>query len=151
MKHYVTQKCLHQIEHALLKATRFSSFNCDGPRSTTRVKQHPQGGKVVCDELCMNSVSATFFIHEMKGVIPYVPFGGLCAGLGMGLRCDITVNKYLYNDMDPVAQSVARVRMEALHIQYGVFLPSKAFKSPFVFFVFFYKLTVTKTTARLHL
>jgi hypothetical protein len=85
---------------------------------------------VACDELCMHSVSATVFIHAKKGVILYEPFGGLCAGLEMVLRCSIPVARYLYSGIDPIAQSVARVRMEALHIQYGVLLPSKAFKSP---------------------
>jgi hypothetical protein len=86
---------------------------------------------VACDELCMNSVSATLFIHAKKGVILYDPFGGLCAGLEMVIRCSIPVARYLYRDIDPVSQSVARVCMEALHIQYGILLPSKAFKSPF--------------------
>jgi site-specific DNA-cytosine methylase len=66
-----------------------------------------------------------------KGVIMYEPFEGLCAGLEMVLRCGIPVARYLYSDIDPVAQSVARVRIEALHIQYGVLLPSEAFKIPF--------------------
>jgi hypothetical protein len=61
----------------------------------------------------------------------YEPFGGLGAGLEMILRCGIPVTKYLYNDIDPVTQALAKVRMEALHIQYGVLLPSKAFKRPF--------------------
>jgi hypothetical protein len=123
-------KCLHQVEHALTTATKQSSFNCDPPQSYTRVKQHPQGGKVACEELRMNSVAATFTTAP-KGVILYEHFGGLCAGLEMVLRCGIPVAKYFYSDNDPIAQSLARVRMEALHIQYGVLFPSKAFKSPF--------------------
>ena len=43
----------------------------------------------------MNSVAATFFTASQKGVILYEPFGGLCAGLEMILRCGIPVNKYL--------------------------------------------------------
>jgi hypothetical protein len=124
-------RCLHQIEHALIKATSYNSLRCKPPLSSTRVKQHLQGGKVACEELCMNSVAATFFTHATKGVILYEPFGGLCAGLEMVLRCGIPVAKYLCSNIDPVTQSVARVRMEALHIQYGALLPSKAFKSPF--------------------
>jgi hypothetical protein len=79
----------------------------------------------------MNSVAATFFTNAPKGVILYEPFGGLCARLEMELRCGIPVAKNFYRDIDPIAQSLARVRMEPLHIQYGVLLPSKAFKSPF--------------------
>jgi site-specific DNA-cytosine methylase len=86
---------------------------------------------VACDELCMNSVAATFFATPQRGVILYEPFGGLCAGLEMILRCRIPVTKYVYSDIHPVAQSLARVRMETLHIQYGLLFPSRAFKSPF--------------------
>jgi hypothetical protein len=109
-------RCLHQIEHALIKATSDNSINCEPPLSSTRVKQHPQGGKVACEELCMNSVAATCFTYETKGVILYEPFGGLCAGLKIVLRCGIHVDKHHYSDIDPVTQSVARVRMESLHI-----------------------------------
>jgi site-specific DNA-cytosine methylase len=49
----------------------------------------------------------------------------------MVLRCRIPVAKYFYIDINPIAQSLARVRMETLHIQYSVLFPSKAFKSPF--------------------
>jgi hypothetical protein len=78
----------------------------------------------------MNSVAATFFTSTQKGVIPYEPLGGLYAGLEMIRCCGIPVAKYFYSDIDPVAQSLARVRMETLHIQYGVLFPSRAFKSP---------------------
>ena len=44
-----------------------------------------------CDKLCMNMVAATFFPASRKGVILYEPFGGLCAGLEMILRCAIPV------------------------------------------------------------
>jgi hypothetical protein len=54
-------KCLHQVEFALAKATQLGNFNCDPPPSNTRVEPHPQGGKVACEELYMNSVAATFF------------------------------------------------------------------------------------------
>jgi hypothetical protein len=124
-------KCLHQVDFALHKATQLGNFACDLPLSNTRVKPHPQGGKVACDELCMNSVSATFFTTPQREVILYEPFGGLCAGLEMILHCGIHVNKYLYSDINPVAQSLAQVRMETLHIQYGVLFPSRTFKSPF--------------------
>jgi hypothetical protein len=109
-------RCLHQVEHALIKATSYNSINCEPQMSSTRVMQHPQGGKVACEELCMNSVAATFFTHATKGVILYEPFGGLCAGLEMVLRCRIPVAKYLYSNIDPVTQSGARVQMKALHI-----------------------------------
>ena len=124
-------RCLHQVVHALNRATQQTSFNCEPPQSNTRVKQHPRGGKVACEELCMNSVASTFFTNAPKGVVLYEPFGGLCAGLEMLLRCGISVARYLYSDIDPVAQALAKVRMETLHIQYGVLFPSKAFKSPF--------------------
>ncbi len=77
----------------------------------------------------MNSVAATFFSRAQKGVILYVPFGGPCAGLEMILHYRIPVTKYLYSDIDPVAQSLARVRMETLHIQYVVLFPSRNSKA----------------------
>mgnify|MGYP002179162946 CR=1 FL=1 len=79
----------------------------------------------------MTPVASTFFTNAPKGVVLYEPFGGLCAGLEMLLRFGISVARYLYSDIDPVAQALAKVRMETLHIQYGVLFPSKAFKSPF--------------------
>ena len=124
-------KCLHQIEHALAKATGLTAFRCQAPVSTTHVRQHPDGGKVACTELCMNTVAATFFTSAQKGIVLYEPFGGLCAGLEMVLRCGIPVARYLYSNIDPVAQNLAQVRMETLHIQYGTLLPSKAIRRPF--------------------
>jgi hypothetical protein len=124
-------KCLHPIEHALAKATDLTAFRCQTPVSTTRVRQHPDGGKVACSELCMNTVATTFFANAQKGIVLYEPFGGLCAGLEMVLRCGIPVAKYLYSDIDPGTQDLAQVRMETLHIQYGTLLPSKAIKRPF--------------------
>jgi hypothetical protein len=56
---------------------------------------------VACEELCMNSVAATFFTHATKGVILYEPFGGLCAGLEMVLRSGTPVAKYLYKTSTP--------------------------------------------------
>ena len=105
-------KCLHQIEHALAKATDLTAFRCQTLVSTTCVRQHPDGGKVSCSELCMNTVAATFFANAQKGIVLYEPFGGLCAGLEMVLRCGIPVARYLYSDIDPVAQDLAQVRME---------------------------------------
>ena len=64
----------------------------------------------------MNTVAATFFTSAQKGIVLYEPFGGLCAGLEMVLRCGIPVARYLYSDIDPVAQDLAQVRMETLHI-----------------------------------
>ena len=61
----------------------------------------------------------------------YGLFGGLCAGLEMVLRSGIPVARYLYSDIDPVAQDLAQVRMETLNIQYGTLLPSKAIRRPF--------------------
>jgi hypothetical protein len=82
-------KCLHQVDFALHKATQLSNFVFDPPLSNTRVKPQPQGGKVACDELSMNSVAATFFATPQIGVILYEPFGGLCAGLEMILRYSV--------------------------------------------------------------
>ena len=73
-------KYLHQVEHALAKATNHNAFRCQAPVSTTHVRQHPDGGKVACSELFMNTVAATFFTSAQKGIVLYEPFGGLCAG-----------------------------------------------------------------------
>jgi hypothetical protein len=76
----------------------------------------------------MNTVATTFFPHAMKGIVLYEPIGGLCAGLEMVLRCGTPVSKYLYSDIDTIKEALATVRIEALHIQYGVLLPSKSIK-----------------------
>lgn len=53
-----------------------------------------------------------------QGVVLYEPFGGLCAGLEALLRNNITVHRYIYSDISPAAQAVARHRITALQQQY---------------------------------
>eukprot|EP00798_Chlamydomonas_sp_ICE-L_P025861 gene25861-biopygen20352 len=49
-----------------------------------------------------------------SGVTLYEMCGGLCAGLEATLRNGIRVNRYLYSDTAPSAQTVARFRTQAL-------------------------------------
>ncbi|KAK3242503.1 hypothetical protein CYMTET_47812 [Cymbomonas tetramitiformis] len=45
-----------------------------------------------------------------EGVVCYEPCGGLCAGLEMLLRSGMKVDRYLYQDISPSSQAVARAR-----------------------------------------
>ena len=66
------------------------------------------------------------------GVTLYEPFGGLCAGLEMLLRCGVPVLRYLYSDISPQAQAVAAHRLPLLTKQYGsALLPPEAYARAF--------------------
>jgi hypothetical protein len=61
----------------------------------------------------------TFFpAAHSQGVVLWEPFGGLCAGLEMVLRNGFTVAKYIYSDIDPLAQRVAAHRIRMLSSMY---------------------------------
>ena len=49
----------------------------------------------------------------------YEPFGGLCAGLEMLFRNGISVNRYIYSDISPVAQAIANHRLQQLSETYS--------------------------------
>ncbi len=66
-----------------------------------------------------------------QGLVLYEPFGGLCAGLDMLLTCGVRVCQYLYSDIDPAAQAVARARVDTLHAQYPHLFPLEASRGAF--------------------
>jgi hypothetical protein len=83
-------------------------------------------------QLCTSSVGASFLAAaQREGVVVYDAFGGLCAGLDMVLSNGIRVRRYLYSDIDPAAQRVARQRVEQLHALYAELLPRAAFADAF--------------------
>ncbi|KAK3240018.1 hypothetical protein CYMTET_50097 [Cymbomonas tetramitiformis] len=56
-------------------------------------------------------LSSRFFSQaRQEGVVCYEPCGGLCAGLEMLLRNGMKVDRYLYQDISPSSQTVARAR-----------------------------------------
>ncbi|KAK3273273.1 hypothetical protein CYMTET_18479 [Cymbomonas tetramitiformis] len=65
-------------------------------------------------------LSKRFFSQAREeGVVCYEPCGGLCAGLEMLLRSGMNkVDRYLYQDISPSSQTVARARCTALLRRY---------------------------------
>ncbi|KAK3277117.1 hypothetical protein CYMTET_14855 [Cymbomonas tetramitiformis] len=64
-------------------------------------------------------LSSRFFSQaRQEGVVCYEPCGGLCAGLEMLLRSGMKVDRYLYQDISPSSQTVARARCAALLRRY---------------------------------
>lgn len=68
---------------------------------------------------------------EESGIVLYEPFGGLCAGLDMVLSNGIAVSRYMYSDIDPAAQRVARARIAAMHAKYPHMFPVSASEHAF--------------------
>ena len=60
------------------------------------------------------------------GVTLYEPLGGLCAGLEAVLRSGIKVHRYIYSDISPSAQAVARHRISRLRERYPQQLTAEA-------------------------
>jgi site-specific DNA-cytosine methylase/transposase-like protein len=76
--------------------------------------------------------SATFFpVALASGVLLWEPFGGLCAGLEMAMRNGLTISRYIYGDIDPVAQRVAWHRIRQLQTLYPRQLPETALEGAF--------------------
>ena len=65
------------------------------------------------------------------GIVLYEPFGGICSGLEAVLANGIAVQQYLYSDIDPAAQAVARSRVAQLHKLYPVSFPVSASECAF--------------------
>ena len=75
---------------------------------------------------------STFFPNAgAEGIVLYEPFGGLCAGLEMALRNGFTVRQYIYSDLDPLAQQVARHRIRQLQTMYPHQFPEQAVEGCF--------------------
>lgn len=83
--------------------------------------------------LSTSPVPAEFYTAALvEGIVLYEPFGGLCAGLEMVLRCGLRVRRYLYSDTDPAARAVAKHRVQSLAQQYPGQLAADAFIDMFV-------------------
>ncbi len=124
-------KCIRVIEHAVLKVKHKLS-NSPNVFTETDVTKQEARNKVHCNKLCMNPVSSSFYDNSRKGIVLYEPFGGMCAGLEMTLRCNIPVHRYYYSDIDPVARSLAVTRLQSLHSRFPSLLPTIAFQHAFV-------------------
>jgi hypothetical protein len=82
---------------------------------------HAGGVSVPDDSLQLNTavVPPAFFASATHaGITVYEPFGGLCAGLEAALRAGFKVRRYIYADVAPVAQKVARFRLQKLAALY---------------------------------
>ena len=66
-----------------------------------------------------------------SGVTLFEPFGGICAGLEMLLRNGITVNRYIYADINPAAQAIAKHRLQELSHTFPYQLLPPAWKEAF--------------------
>eukprot|EP00798_Chlamydomonas_sp_ICE-L_P008352 gene8352-biopygen1980 len=64
--------------------------------------------------ICTKPLTSAVAKMVQSGVTLYEMCGGLCAGLEATLRNGIRVNRYLYSDTAPAAQTVARFRTQAL-------------------------------------
>lgn len=83
-------------------------------------------------QLNTHSISSSFFPAALQlGIVLYKPFGGICSGLEMCLRNDLTIKQYLYSDNDPTATSVAAYRISQLQQRYPQQLPSSALEGTF--------------------
>jgi transposase InsO family protein len=67
-----------------------------------------------------------------QGVTLFEPFGGMCAGLEVCLRVGLGVRRYIYSDIDPVAQTVAAYRMQQLSCMYPSLLSPEAYADALV-------------------
>jgi hypothetical protein len=103
-------KCTRVVHHAY---TRVQHELSSTPLllTKTEVKKHSEKNKVQCESLCMNPISSSFFVNAQKGLVLYEPFGGMCAGIKMVLRCNIPIHHYYYSDIDLAVRKLAATRM----------------------------------------
>jgi hypothetical protein len=102
-------KCVRVVTHAVNKVKQVLHSTPE-LLNKTEVKKHSDRNKVQCESLCMNPLSSTFSVNAQKGLVLYEPFGGMCAGLEMVLRCNIPIHRYYYSDINPVARKLAATR-----------------------------------------
>eukprot|EP00775_Hariotina_reticulata_P009856 gene9856-biopygen11780 len=94
--------------------------------------QPDSSGIRITQRLNTSPVHASFFPAAFsQGIVLYEPCGGLCAGLEMCLRNGISVRRYLYSDIDAVAQRVALHRVRELQTRYPHLLQPEALASSF--------------------
>ncbi|KAK3284920.1 hypothetical protein CYMTET_7447 [Cymbomonas tetramitiformis] len=75
-----------------------------------------EGERILKPEKVDTRVLGSRFFSQARqeGVVCYEPCGGLCAGLEMLLRSGMKVDRYLYQDISPSSQTVARARHSKL-------------------------------------
>eukprot|EP00798_Chlamydomonas_sp_ICE-L_P001656 gene1656-biopygen14485 len=76
--------------------------------------------------ICTTPLPAAVTYMAQNGITLYEMCGGMCAGLEAALRNGIQVNRYIYSDIAPAAQTVARYRTQALTNLYPHLLKSYA-------------------------
>ena len=76
--------------------------------------------------ICTTPLPAAVTYMAQNGITLYEMCGGMCAGLEAALRNGIQVNRYIYSDISPAAQTVARYRTQALTNLYPHLLKSYA-------------------------
>jgi len=65
--------------------------------------------------LCTKTLHPTFFpLAAVEGLTLYEPFRGMCSGPNMLLSCCVKIRRYLYSDIGPVAQRIAKCRVTHL-------------------------------------
>jgi len=78
-------------------------------------------------DINLHPVGQSFFPNaHSEGITLFEPFGGMGAGLEMCLRSGININRYIYSDISPLAQSVIQHRLWQLTDQYPRQLPYSA-------------------------
>jgi hypothetical protein len=124
-------KCTRVIHHAIMKVKRNLSST---PTLLTKTKVTKQAvkDKVNCESLRMNPISSSFFVNAQKCLVLYEPFGGMCVGLEMILRCNIPIHQYYYSDIDHIARKLAVTRLITFYERFPLLLPNAAFQHAFV-------------------
>ena len=116
-------RCVQQLSAGWVQAVagRLSLMKCDRLQqlSVDHTAQPDAHGVYPVSQLCTELVGSSFMsAANEQGIVVYDAFGGLCAGLDMVLSNGIKVCKYIYSDIDPAAQQVARQRVAYFHAQY---------------------------------
>jgi hypothetical protein len=142
-----TQPCnaALQVEHAQQQLTRLAQAWVRAAAAAGLVQQAPASQPLVCagvadawgvraaQQLDTTPVPAAFFAAALsEGITLYEPFGGLCAGLEMVLRCGMRVRRYIYSDTNLAARSVACWRVQGLGQLYTSQIAPGAFEGMFL-------------------
>ena len=91
-----------QVEAAVLPLDRSPSFR------GAYVGPHDEHGVQHTERLDTRVISNNFFrMAQQQGIVLYEPFGGMCAGLEMCLRCGLCIKRYIYSDIDVGVQRIA--------------------------------------------
>ncbi len=98
-------------------------------RRYKRTSQATTSTHVVCRK--QEAAQRNFWLKAPQGVVVLELFGGLCAGLEMGLRNDLSVSQYFYCDISKAASTCAAHRLQQMSNAYPALLPETACKHAF--------------------